>query len=213
MGHNLYYLFISGIILGYGPCLLTCAPPLLSYTVSQKAGLRRSLSSYAIFSAGRLLSYAVLGVICGLFAEALHFITDKSYMIVVSAALGGFIIILGIATISMVSDPAKRVCGRLHKGDIRNVGLLGILMGLIPCLPLIGIMDYTILISNSWLDGLIYILVFGIGTAISPLIILAALTGAVPERFVKSDKVTRVVRVVSGLILIVVGTYRIIVLF
>ncbi|MDD5584869.1 MAG: sulfite exporter TauE/SafE family protein, partial [Candidatus Omnitrophica bacterium] len=65
MKESLYYLFLSGLILGTGPCAAFCAPILASYVVVYKDSFNKGVVSYAAFSAGRLISYAILGALCG----------------------------------------------------------------------------------------------------------------------------------------------------
>jgi sulfite exporter TauE/SafE len=205
MKENLYYLFLSGIILGSGPCLVSCAPFLIFYTAAQKKGLKQSLFSYGVFSLGRLISYILWGLVCALGAASLQSEVMAQYTKNIYLALGFFIVLLGVATCFGTKDLFGKTCAILSKGNIRNVGVAGLLIGFSPCLPLIGMLNYVVLISkNSW-EAMMYLFVFGLGTIFSPLVLLTAISGKLAQMFSKSENIRRIIQYVSGGILIFLG--------
>ncbi|MCX5681055.1 MAG: sulfite exporter TauE/SafE family protein [Candidatus Omnitrophica bacterium] len=172
MKENLYYLFVSGLVLGSGPCLGFCGPFLLAYTAAYKASIRQSFFSYLIFSGGRLVSYAAWGLVCVLAVAFFQSPGLAKYTRVIYCVLGGFIIFLGLAILLGKNNFFKKACEVIHQGNVRNVGVAGFLAGLSPCLPLIGILNYVALIAKSPSEAMLFLLVFGLGTVISSAAIL-----------------------------------------
>lgn len=201
MKENLSYLFLSGLILGSGPCLSFCAPILFSYVSVFKTSSRKAFFSYAVFSAGKIFSYMLLGALCGVFSGVLKSRIFEKYLDLIYLSLGAFILVLGISTVALKGPLRNKYCLALHKGNIRNVGVLGFLTGFAPCLPLLGVLDYIVIISHSWIQATVYAFVFGVGTILSPLILLVVFLGKVTGKLEESQKIQTVVRVISGIIL------------
>jgi len=203
MKENLLYLLISGFILGSGPCLSLCAPVLAGISFNIKQGFKKSLVSYAIFSLAKLISYLFLGFICFLGIKFLHNPHIARYTNVLNILLGLFIILIGLSVILMQNKPGN--CLWLHKGNIRNVGILGLLIGLSPCLPLIGILNYIIMISNKPLDAIFFTFVFGLGTIFSPILLLIIFCSSFAERLIQNKKIKLGIRLLTGFFLIFLG--------
>jgi sulfite exporter TauE/SafE len=173
--------------------------------VAHKSSLRQSFSSYLIFSGGRLLSYAAWGLVCVLAAaffqsEALSRYDQGIYLV-----LGGFIVLLGLATLLGKNSLFQKACEAIHRGDVRNVGVAGFLAGLSPCLPLIGILNYVAIISKSPLEAMFFSFVFGLGTVVSPLAVLVVLSGRISETLSQNKKFKYFVQCLSAAILIFLG--------
>lgn len=205
MKENLYYLFVSGLILGSGPCLSLCAPVLVSYTAIHKKTLRDSFFSYLIFSLSKLLGYCILGVLCTFGVKIIATPLGAKYLGLIYLIVGCFIILIGLTTIFYKGNKLNPVCSRIHKGNIRNVGILGLLIGLAPCLPLLGILNYIVLISDSFFSAVGFCIVFGLGTIISPLFLMVMLSGSLAEAISKNDKLKIIIRILCGGIIIFLG--------
>jgi len=213
MKENLYYLFISGLILGSGPCLSLCAPVLVSYTAIHKKTFKDSFFSYLIFSSSKLLGYCILGILCALGVKIIASPLGAKYLGLIYLIIGCFIILIGITTIFYKGNKLNLGCRRshpfrgswIHKGNIRNVGILGFLIGLAPCLPLLGILNYIILISDSFFSTIGFCIVFGLGTIISPLFLMVMLSGRLAEVLSKNDKLKIIIRILCGGIIIFLG--------
>jgi len=205
MAENLYYLFVSGIILGSGPCLVSCAPFLVIYTAAQKKGIKRSLYSYGIFSCGRLLSYILWGFVCALGAVYLQSETISRYIQNIYFVLGVFIILLGIATSLGTKDFFGRTCALLNQGNIRNVGIAGFLVGLSPCLPLLGMLNYVVLISKNPWDAMMYLFVFGLGTTLSPLVLAVVFSGKFAQILSRNPRIKIFLQYACGALLVFLG--------
>jgi sulfite exporter TauE/SafE len=95
---------------------------------------------------------------------------------------------------------------KFHRHDQKNIFLFGLIIGLLPCAPLIAILSYIGLISKNWLQSLAYSLTFGIGTFVSPLILLVFLTGLLPKTIVEKNKIyNRIFNLICGLIIVFLG--------
>jgi len=205
MKENLYYLFISGLILGSGPCLSLCAPVLVSYTAIHKKSLNDSLLSYLVFALFKLIGYCILGLLCALGVKIINSPLGQKYIDSIYLVVGSFIILIGITTIFYKGNKLSPLCNWMHKGNIRNVGILGLLIGLAPCLPLLGILNYIILISDSFLKTTGFCIVFGLGTLISPLFLMVILSGRLAEAFSKNNKLKIAIRILCGGIILFLG--------
>lgn len=205
MNESLYYLFLSGLILGSGPCVGFCAPILIGFIANYKASLRKALISYLFFSSAKLVSYMVIGALCGVFSGILKssFFTD--YLNIVNITLGFFVLLIGVLTIISKEPLGSKYCSFFSKGNLRNASILGLLAGFSPCLPFLGILNYIIVISHSSLEGLLYAFAFGLGTSISPVILLVGLSGKLAGNFSGNNKITSLIRIISSFVLIYLG--------
>ena len=205
MKESLYYLFLSGLILGSGPCVGFCAPILAGFIAAYKPSLKKALISYLSFSSAKLVSYMILGALSGIFSGILKSNFFIDYLNIASIVLGFFVLVIGILMIIFKEPLGNKYCGFLWRGNLSNAGILGLLAGFSPCLPLLGILNYIIIISRSPLEGLFYAFVFGLGTTISPVILILGLSGKLAGGFSGNHKVKTLIRVVSSLILICLG--------
>ncbi|NQT95023.1 MAG: sulfite exporter TauE/SafE family protein, partial [Candidatus Omnitrophica bacterium] len=58
-------LFVTGMIMGSGPCLASCGPILVSYIAATKRSPLGGLWGCLVFSASRVLVYIFMGGIAG----------------------------------------------------------------------------------------------------------------------------------------------------
>ena len=183
---------ILGFTYGIGPCTISCAPlivPLIMYSSkNRKEGVIYSI----IFSLGRVLSYVLLGLITGWLGKQLNFYISKKI-------LGIFFIILGIAIFFKVQGRCILKSKFKITGPFMSFAT-GFIFGLGPCPPLIALLGMTAL-SKSALIGALMGLVFGIGTILSPLIILGFFSGW----FAKQKEFKQIIPYVSGAFLIIMG--------
>ncbi|MFA6379212.1 MAG: sulfite exporter TauE/SafE family protein, partial [Candidatus Omnitrophota bacterium] len=119
--------------------------------------------------------------------------------------LGFFIIALGAVTCFGVKGFFGNTCAIVNKGHVRNVGLAGFLVGLSPCLPLLGMLNYVVLVSKSPFEAMMYILVFGLGTICSPLVLLIALSGKFAQVLSQNQKIKIFLQYACGAILMFLG--------
>jgi len=224
-----FTLFISGLLLGSGPCLATCGPILISYVAATKQSPKQSILVWLLFSLSRICIYLILSVSIFLLGEFLvrqNLIYIARYVYLV----GGIIIILiGALTIIKDSIGVNRICSMIFRrmnptsfsatkplGDTEVCGVnkrlfkmqpiaLGLIMGLLPCAPLLAVLSYIGLKSFAWHWCVLYSLVFGIGTLISPLTLLVLGAGFIPKILFNKPKIYRSLRLICGSIIVFFG--------
>lgn len=200
--------FISGIILGAGPCLASCGPLLISYIAGTRKNPREGLIIWFWFSLARSLAYLSLALAVTFLSQfLLSFYQEKAATFVY--LLGGiFIFFLGILII-VGKDSQVKICSILNKtflnGNLRSVLILGLLIGFAPCAPLIGILTYIGVVAKNWMIALFYASAFSLGTMVSPLLILAAASGLFVRYLTQHKKVYRIFQMVCGLIICILG--------
>lgn len=175
--------FILGLSFGWGPCLASCGALLLSYIAGTGKNVSKGIITYLLFSLSRIFVYLVLGL--AVFFSG-RFIFERFFNLfkLVSIGAGMFVILLGVLMISGKGTNFLS-CSFLHRHilekDNKSIIILGLIMGILPCAPLITMLTYAGLISRNGFENLLYIFSFGLGTIVSPLVILAGLTGVLPR--------------------------------
>lgn len=208
-------LFITGVILGTGPCLATCGPILISYIAGTKRSPLGGLRSWFVFSIARVLVYIFLGLIAGFAGAALfrRFYWEIPGYIIWFAG-GIFISFLGIL-IYLGRKSHFKVCRLLNESliqkDTKSLITLGVLVGIFPCVPLVGVLSYITMVSTHFSQGILMSAAFGLGTLISPLIFLGMLAGAIPKlKILQDEKNLIIFQKICGVILLLLGLHIII---
>ena len=199
--------FLLGLSFGVGPCFATCGPLLISYMAGNSKNMAQSLKGYFLFSLSRLAVYLLLTIAVfslGRFAVERFMQTHAFYF---SLAGGIFIIVLGILML-LGKELSPRWCHRIQhtftEKDSKNFIFLGVFTGLLPCFPLLGMLSYVTLVSRSLVNSVLYGFSFGMGTIISPLLLLVAFTGLL-SKFIKGETPFRFFRILCGLVMIYLG--------
>ena len=209
---NILELFTIGIAMAFGPCLFFCTPIVLSYIAGTQDSWRKGFKSVLIFSLSRAFVYVLLGTLAGLFGEILTTALDKYSLIIYF--IGGIFISLSGILILLGKNPNLHLCQILRKytvgNDIRSSIILGIVIGFLPCTPLLGILVYISLISKDLWQGALLGLSFGVGTMISPLIIFGILVSAFPKIIMKNSKTFEIFKKVCGFLLFLFGVQLIV---
>lgn len=200
-------LFIIGTTISFGPCLAFCSPVILPYVAATRRGWREGLGAVIIFLLARLGAYVLLGLLAGLlggvFVEGLR---RFEYLVFLFGGL--FISLLGLLII-FGNEQGHRSCQVLKRqmvdDSLRGSLLLGLTVGVLPCLPLLGVLSYIALKAQNFWQGAFYGLSFGMGKSISLLIPLAILASSLPESWIKNTKIYDFFRLLCGLILFLIG--------
>jgi len=206
----IWSLFVTGVVLGSGPCLLSCGPLLLSYVASTKTGGVSALKTYLVFSGVRLAVYASFGVGAGLIgAWVVHRLVASEALAVLYVGFGAFLVLLGLFFIleDLVPERWRGTLRSCHqgRGDLRNVAVFALIVSLAPCAPLLGMLGYIALLSDTWYKGVLFMAAFGVGTVVSPLLILMFLTGWFASWLAGHRRVLVSVRIACGLVFILLG--------
>ena len=200
--------FILGLSFGWGPCLASCGPLLLAYVAGTQKNVFKGLGAYVIFSLSRVSVYLVLGA---LFFSLGRLIFERlsSFYGPILITAGVFVILLG-ALMFLGKSISLAPCKFLHRNivekDSKSLVILGLVIGILPCAPLLTILTYAGLTAQNALENLLYILAFSLGTCLSPLLIFVALAGLLPA-FLKNtgNNYVKLFNIICGLIIMVMG--------
>jgi len=205
-------LFITGIVLGSGPCLVSCGPILVSYIAATKRSALGGLWGWFIFSTSRVLVYIFLGTLTGIVGTGLfrRFYWEMPGYIIWLVS-GVFICFLGLL-IFLGKDSRFKICALLNESmiqkDTKSLIVLGLLIGIFPCAPLIGIFSYIAMTSTHYLQGVMMSIAFGIGTLFSPLLLLGLFAGTIPKlKMLQNEANLSIFQKICGLILFLLGLH------
>lgn len=209
MNKLLLSLFVLGFSFGSGPCLASCGPVLISYIAGTHKNIARGVTTYLLFSLARVSAYLFFGILVSILGRFLveNWMSEFSRYIYLFGGI--FIVLIGIL-MALGNKFEIGLCKFLNKfmlqQDKKSILTLGLIIGLLPCAPLLVIFSYIGLISKSWIQGLLYSLSFGIGTIISPLLLLAAFAGFIPQILLKSKALySRIFNFSCAIIIIFLG--------
>lgn len=202
-------LFLLGLSLGAGPCLIVCAPILLPYIAATKKDWIEGLKSTVVFSLFRTLAYIVLGFISAVSYSFIERFISHESKYYISLFAGAFVAIIGIILIVTKREihlPVFKLLGKeLLEKSTRSMPLLGLLVGFSPCLPMIGALMLIATDSTSALNGAFLGLSFGMGTFLSPLLLLGMAVGYIPQKVFKTASIQNTFRMICGILLVGYG--------
>jgi sulfite exporter TauE/SafE len=155
----------------------------------------------------RLVAYVLLGLLAGGFGRLLtQWLHQFDYLIFLGGGI--FILLLGLLII-FGKESGHRLCQVLRRevvdNRIRGPVMLGITVGILPCLPLLGVLIYIALKTQNLWQGAFYGFAFGVGKFISPLIPLGVLASVLPAGLIKNHRVYGFFSRLCGLILFLIG--------
>ncbi|GAB4543508.1 MAG: hypothetical protein Fur0020_13020 [Thermodesulfovibrionia bacterium] len=185
-------IFSSGLLGGFGHCIVMCGPLIATYTITIQASPVERLKPHMIYHLGRLMSYGLIGGFMGLTGSFVTTVRFISHIQSIAMALAGiFMIIMGLSILQFTPSVVPRF--KLFKGVVTlmkavsesgsrgSLFPLGLLNGIIPC----GL-SYTAFIAAAgigasetsppagFIKGFFLLLLFGIGT-IPPLLLISQL--------------------------------------
>lgn len=201
--------FLLGLSFGFGPCLGSCGPLLISYIAGTEKNTLKSVITYILFSISRISAYFVTGILIFILGELITknlFGNLSKYIFIFG---GIFIIFVGILIVlgkKLEFGLCKFLSKNILEQDKKSIMFLGFIIGFLPCAPLFAVFSSAGLISKSLLSFLLYIASFSIGTFFSPLLVLVIFTGLLPRLLLnKSLIASRIFNAVCGLIMITLG--------
>ncbi len=206
--------FGGGLLYGLAVCTASCLPVLAGYIAGVGSGFKKSVKITFIFNSGRILAYALIGAIVGLFGGLLRFFVSDAaispFQVYSSFAFGTVTMVIGgwlvwkaqkpICECNMQSIPPTM--GKSKKWGVDfGAFTLGLSRGLVICPPLIALLVYALPFASP-IGTLGIATLFGLGTAISPMLILGGVTGWLLN---KAPLFRKWVAIAGGVILIILG--------
>jgi cytochrome c-type biogenesis protein len=178
--------FVSGLLYGLVACTATCLPYLASYIAGTGADFRKGTIATLTFNSGRIIAYTLIGALVGVFTGLFRFIFNDSTISTFQAystiAFSIVTIIIGATLVYKnrkpsceCSQPAIVSKNRLANLD-KGAFTLGLSRGLILCPPLIALLLYSVPFASP-VDSVVFAVLFGVGTTISPMLVLGGVTG------------------------------------
>jgi sulfite exporter TauE/SafE len=184
--------FSGGLLYGMVVCTASCLPIITGYIAGVGAGFGRGVKITLIFNSGRVLAYALIGGLIGLFSGLFRlFVSDSAsaispFQVYSSLAFGMVTIVIGVSIFLKSRKPCDcNVQGTKSMVALPKTGRfgvdfgafsLGLSRGLIVCPPLIALLIYSLPFASP-LGSVGIAVLFGLGTAISPILLLGGLTG------------------------------------
>ena len=181
--------FGSGLLYGLAFCTSACLPYVAGYIAGVGADFRRGIAITLTYNAGRIAAYAVIGAVVaalsGLFRVLL---SEKTLLPVQAYSSTAFAFVTIIIGTSIILKNRSNKCDN-PKLDNRQVNpsklaggfdfrafFLGMSRGLLLCPPLIAILVYSLAFASP-IGGFGMAVLFGLGTALSPLLLIGGATG------------------------------------
>jgi len=192
-------LFILGLTVAYGPCLLFCSPAILAYIGGTSRGWRSGLRSALTFSLVRLLVQVVLVSLAAMLGVLLTERLQRGQG-GLQIAGGIFIIVMGLFLAIGGKDITQKCFCRGEGG----AAFLGLVEGLVPCAPFLSVLVYAALRAETVLQGVVFGAAFGGGAFLSPILLFSPLVGEVAGKLT-GKRYQQVIGRISGLLLIGFG--------
>ena len=181
--------FAGGLLYGLAVCTASCLPVVTGYIAGIGAGFSKGVKVTLIFNSGRILAYTLIGALIGLFGGLFRVFVSESaispFQIYSSFAFGVVTIVIGAAILFRARKPCDCNSERNSAGALWKVGQfgvdfgafsLGLSRGLVVCPPLIALLLYSLPFTSP-IGSVGIALLFGLGTALSPMILLGGVTG------------------------------------
>jgi sulfite exporter TauE/SafE len=181
----------GGLLYGSILCTSACLPYVASYIAGIGAGFRKGVMVTLIFSLGRIAAYALIGGLVAIFAVAFGWLVSEATMFSVqqysSYVFGAVSIAVG-ALLLLKSRTPKPSCDcdpkeaknltapRAYRRFDVGAFSLGLTRGLVLCPPLVFLLVYAVSFAAP-IDSFIWAVLFGLGTTLSPILLLGGATG------------------------------------
>jgi sulfite exporter TauE/SafE len=178
----IFTFFLLGFSLGLGPCLL--------------------------FSLGRVMVYGCLAAAVSFGYQMGEEFLGSGFYRVAYLGAGAFIAFTGLLLCAGKGMPQRLAC-RMRElflvRDKKTVFLFGIALGLLPCYPLISVLSYIGLAAGGIVQGVLLGLVFGLGSALSPLLFLSAFAGLIPKALSRWQRLYQAFNFACGAVVFLLG--------
>lgn len=200
--------FLEGIITFVSPCLLPLLPVYLSFFAGQD--LESNKKTAAVNALGFVSGFTIVFVLLGAFAGAVGGLL-RQYGTIVNIVLGVIVILFGLNFMEIIRLPGINTT-RQHNIKSHKPGFISSLffgmvfsVGWTPCVgAFLGSALMLAASSGQTTKGILMLLVYSLGLGI-PFIVSALLIGKLKGTFAFIKRYYRIVNLISGGLLVIVG--------
>lgn len=199
--------FLAGIVSSFSPCILSTLPLVIGYVGESGAMDKKVAFKYSVFfSIGVVVTFTALGVTFSLIGKFMN-ITGKWWYLV----LGVIMLLVGLQLLAVIGnyDKACKIPNR-RKG-FWGAFFLGILGGALssPCsTPVLAAILAFVAQKGNVILGALMLLLYSIGHSV--LIIIAGTSVGLVQQLSMSNKsmeAGRILKIVLGILVIIMGLY------
>lgn len=195
--------FLEGFISFISPCMLPMLPIYVSYFAAGADKKYKTLLRAVSF----VLGFTVVFTLLGLFAGTLGLALIK-YQTILNVVCGLIVIIFGLSYMEVIRLPfLKGMSGRMNIKSVFSAFLFGMIysVSLTPCVgAFLGAALSQATSSGGALEGTLLLLVYSLGLGI-PFVMSAALIDQLQKAFATVKKHYKIINIVCGVFLIVIG--------
>jgi cytochrome c-type biogenesis protein len=207
---SIYLVFAEGIASFLSPCLLPLLPVYLGYLSGEVTEGRSNKRALVINSLIFCLGFSIVFILMGVTASSIgRFLNQYKHILSKIAAV--VIILFGLFHMGIIKPGflyrEKRFNIRFRKNDFINSVIFGaaFALGWTPCIgPILGSVLFLAGSSESAAYGAYLLFIYALGLSI-PFVITSILVEVISSRLKSIQKYSRVINIVSGLILIILG--------
>ncbi|MDD5384433.1 MAG: sulfite exporter TauE/SafE family protein [Gallionella sp.] len=200
---TLFAVWLLGLSLGLTACTVTCLPFMGTWVLGRGGSQVQALRDTALFVSGRIIAYTLLGAIAGgaggWLSEAMRGGTGNAVIGLASIAAGVWL---------LRADKPHSPCGVVRGAGSTPPLLMGFSLSLTPCAPLASLLAVCATAGSIKL-GMANGMVFGLGAALTPLLILLPLISLLGKNLRDNREwITRWIRWGAAAVLILLGLRR-----
>lgn len=205
---SLFGVWLLGLSMGLTACTVTCLPFMGAWVLGRGGDNRAALRDTGVFLLGRVTAYSLLGGLAGALGAWLTH--------ALSGGIGNAFI--GVASIAaglwlLLPSRLNGGCSAARNAASTPPFLLGFSLSLTPCAPLASLLAACAL-SGGALPGVGYGLSFGLGAALTPLLVIVPLMGLFGQTLREGRQwLGRWLRWGAAAVLVAIGVRRLLVLF
>ncbi len=207
-----YTAFLIGLV-GSLHCIGMCGPIAIALPLGNRSWFRRTLGG-VVYNTGRIITYALLGALFGMLGQGIEMAGLQRW----ASILIGAVMILSVFFPMLFKGKAKfeqflfgyagRMISKFRKlftvSSLPSLFLIGLLNGLLPC-GLVYVAIAGALNTNDIINGVLFMVVFGLGTL--PVMLAIPLLGNLIGSGIRKryNHVLSTIVVVIGLLFILRG--------
>jgi sulfite exporter TauE/SafE len=180
--------FAMGLFYGLAFCTSACLPFVASYIAGIGASFRKGILVTLTYNSGRITAYALIGGAIGILSGTFRFLVTEASLIPFqkysSIAFGIVTMTIGASILlkcrKLSCNPVPQIGAQDTKKTSQRIDFrafsLGLSRGLVVCPALLALLLYSLPFAAP-IDSFTLAVLFGLGTALSPLLLLGGATG------------------------------------